>query len=258
MAEREPFPKVEHPVVIPLADTFVVPAMLDLEKGREAVQRAVRDGFLRPFDIARAEIEAPRPLWVPFWRTEVALDEPHVTVSNVNVGKEGRYVPIPSGGARYRDAVVMVCARTDFPYEPRLSSLVGRLSGLAPIEVGSEEMTRPADMEMLEANDAEVLDADLHRERAESMVLGLLLGSVSPTHVLNRTYEPKVQTASFGLYPIYFARYAYSGEGSRHPGEDLFVAVSGTTGQVVAARHPSAVRSVAAKVRRLLSLDRRT
>jgi hypothetical protein len=258
MVADAPFPKVDNPIAIPLANTFVVPAVLDQDKGREAVSHAVRDGFLRPFDIARTEIEEPRPLWVPFWRMAVAVDGFFITVSNVNVGKEGRSVPIPSGGARYKDAVVMVCARTLFPYEPKLPSLFGRVSGIPPLEVGTAEMTSPAMMEMLAANGAEILDADVDRARAESTAMGLLLRAVSPTHAFYAKYEPKIETAEFCLYPVYFARYTYDGEARRHAGEAMFVAVSGTTGQVIAAKHPSAVRSVAAKVRRLLSFDRRT
>ena len=258
MTRGQPFPKLEHPVAVPLADTFVAPALLDQEKGRAAIGHAVRDGFLRPFDIARAEIEEPLPLWVPFWRVAVSVDGFHLTVSSVNVGKDGRPVPIPSGGARYKDAFVMMCARTAFPYEPKMSSLFGRVSGALPLEVGTDELTSPAVPEMLAENGAVVLDADVDRARAESAAMGLLLHGVSPTHAIYETFEPKIEGASFCLYPIYFARYAYEGEARRHPGESLFVAVSGRTGQVVAAKHPSAVRSVAAKVRRLLSFDRRT
>ena len=80
---------------------------------------------------------------------------------------------------------------------------------------------------------------------------------VSPTHALYPTYEPRMEAGTFCLYPLYFARYTYSGEARRHRDEQLFVAVSGKTGEVVAAAYPSAARSVAAKVRRLLSFDRR-
>jgi hypothetical protein len=260
MVRPPPFPKLEKPGPAPaLGDTFVVAASLDQERGRDAVNHAVRDGFLRPFDIGRAEVEEPRPLWVPFWRIAVAVDGFHVSLSNMSLGKDGPTVPVPTGGARYKDAVVMICARGAFPYEPKLPSVFafGGMSGIRPLEVGIEELTQ-ADAEMLAANGAEVVDADVDREHAEGAATGLLLRSVSPTHAIYSKYEPKIGGALFCLYPIYFARYSYEGEARRHPGESMFVAVSGKTGQVVAAKHPSAARSVAAKVRRLLSFDGRT
>ena len=258
MARKGTFPKLEKAVTMPLSDTFVVPATLDQEKGREAINHAVRDGVLRPFDIANAEIEEPCPLWIPFWRLTVSVDGFHVNLSNVSVGAKGHSFPIPTGGARHKTADLMICARSLFPYEPKPPSFFGRVSGVPPLEVGVEEMTSPALMEMLTANDAEVVDADVDRERAESLAMGMLLRAVSPTHAIYAKYEPKVESAVFCLYPLYYARYTYNGEARRHAGEELFVAVSGKTGAVVAAKYPSAVRSVAAKVRRLLSFDRRT
>lgn len=69
--------------------------------------------------------------------------------------------------------------------------------------------------------------------------------------------EPKSLASTFLLYPLYYAPYHYSGESRRHAGEELFVAVSGRTGEVAFAKHPSAVRALATKLRKLLSFDRR-
>jgi hypothetical protein len=242
MRTAPPFPKLEPPALVPLSDTLVAPALLDREKGRAAIEAAVRDGFLRPFDIGRATIEDPLALWVPFWRMAVSIDGFHLTV--------------PSGGARRKDAFVMICARSAFPYEPKLPSIFGQLGAAKPIEVGPEELTSPSEIALLD-NGAVILDADVDRAHAESRAMGLLLHAVSPTHAIYSTYEPKVISGSFCLYPLYFARYTYEGEARRHPGESMFVAVSGRTGQVVAAKHPSVARSVAAKIRRFLSFDRR-
>jgi hypothetical protein len=243
MSGRPPFPKLERPVSLPLTSTFVAPALLDQEAGRSAIGRAVREGFLRPFDIERAEIDEPSPLWVPFWRVEVSVDGLHLT--------------LPSGASRYKDVAVMIHARADFPYEAKLSSVVGRVSGVPPITVEKAELTSPAELPVLEQNGAVVLDADVVRARAESTALGLMLAGVSPAHAIYPKYEPKIEGASFVLYPVYYAGYAYNGEARRPREESMFVAVCGRTGRTVAARHPSAVRSVAAKVRRFLSFDRR-
>ena len=255
---REIFPKLESPVAVAVSQTFYVPAALDMAQGRAAVEQAIKGSVLRPFDIASGtRIETIAPLWVPFWRFEVAVEGFYFDVSNVSVGSKGRKVPLPTGGGRYRNAVVMVCARTAFPYEPKLPSLFGRVTGIPPLEVSAEELVVEPSFEMLRENDAEIVDADVTRDRAESIATELLLREVSPTHAMYPTYEPRIEAGTFCLYPLYFAQYTYSGEARRHPDERLFVAVSGKTGAVVAATYPSAARSVAAKVRRLLSFDRR-
>ena len=258
MARPLMFPKLESPVAVAASQTFYVPAALDMEQGRAAVEHAIKDSVLRPFDIARnARIEDVAPLWVPFWRFEVAVEGFYFDVSDVTVGSKGRTVPLPTGGGRYKNAVVMVCARTDFPYQPKLPSLFGRVTGIHPLEVRADELVAERSPEMLLANDAVIVEADVNRERAESIATELLLREVSPTHAMYATYEPRMEAGAFCLYPLYYARYTYSGEARRHPDEQLFVAVSGKTGEVVAAAYPSAARSVAAKIRRLLSFDRR-
>ena len=256
MVRPATFPKLESPVAVAASQTFYVPATLDMEQGREAALHAIKDSVLRPFDIAsNTRIDDVAPLWVPFWRFAVALEGFYFDVSNV--GPKGRSLPFPTGGGRYKDAVVMICARTDFPYQPKLPSLFGRVKGPAPLEVTTEELVAEPSPEMLHANDAEVVDADVTCERAESIATELLLREVSPTHAMYATYEPLIEAGTFCLYPLYYAQYTYSGEARRHPDEHLFVAVSGKTGEVVAATYPSAARAVAAKVRRFLSFDRR-
>lgn len=256
--DRSPtFPKLESPVVVPASDTRYVPALLDMAAGRAAVERAIRDGFLRPFDIDLAEIDTPRALWVPFWRVEVTVDGFFVNVENVPLGSKGPAIPLPTGGARYKELAVTICARTSFPYEPKLPSLLARVSGASPLEIRADELVAAPPADVLTANEAEVVEADVRRERAESMTTELMLRSVSPTHAFYATYTPKIRSALLVLYPVYYARYTYSGEARRRPGEELFVAVSGRTGAVISSKHPSVARSVAAKVRRFLSFDMR-
>ena len=244
MVRPATFPKLESPVAVAASQTFYVPATLDMQQGREAALHAIKDSLLRPFDIAsNTRIDDVAPLWVPFWRFAVAL--------------EGFHFDVTTGGGRYKDAVVMICARTAFPYQPKLPSLFGRVKGPPPLEVNGEELVAEPAPEMLHANDAEVVDADVTCERAESIATELLLREVSPTHAMYPSYEPRIEAGTFCLYPLYYAQYTYSGEARRHPDERLFVAVSGKTGEVVAATYPSAARAVAAKVRRFLSFDRR-
>jgi hypothetical protein len=246
------FPKLDKPVVV--SDAFVAPAVLDLAQGRAAVQAAVTDGFLKPFDIERADVEPAMLLYVPFWRVDVSVDGFHIGIGSMSTSS-GKSIPIPTGGARHRHGEVMVCARTIVPYELRLPSWF-RVGSASALEVGVNEIV-PLDRarEALEAG--EVVDADVTRDQGERTATGLLVRAVSPTNAIYQKYDPQIRSTTFVLYPLYYARYRYEGEARRHAGEQFFILVSGRTGAVVNAKHPSAVRAVAAKVRRFLSFDRR-
>jgi hypothetical protein len=247
------FPKLPQPVVP--AEIFVAPATLDAARGRDAVQRAVKDGILKPSDIAGAELADPALLYVPFWRVAVTVDGFHIGISSMSSG-QNRSIPIPTGGARHKDGVVMICARTIVPYEAKLPSFFGKMAGAPPLEIGTNELV-PA----VNAADAlasgEVVDADIDKARGEAIASGMLVRAVSPSNAIYAKYEPKIHASTFCLYPIYYARYRYEGEARRHAGEEFFVAVSGRSGDVIAAKHPSAMRAVASKLRKLLSFDRR-
>jgi hypothetical protein len=248
------FPSLVHPVVP--AEVLVAPATLDAARGRDAVRHAVKDGVLKPSDIDGVELAEPALLYVPFWRVAVTVDGFHIGLSSVQGGRSGRTIPIPTGGARHKDGVVMVCARTLVPYEAKLPSFFGKIAGAPPLELGTNELVPVAS-----ARDAlaagEVVDADVDQARGEAIASGMLVRAVSPTSALYAKYEPKIQASTFCLYPLYYARYRYEGEARRHAGEDFFVAVSARTGEVVAEKHPSAVRAGLSKLRKLLSFDRR-
>ena len=164
--------------------------------------------------------------------------------------------PRHTGGARHKDGIVMLSARTVVPYEAKLPSFFGKIAGAPPLEVGMNELVPLANAtEALAAG--EVVDADVDRTRAESMASNMLLRAVSPANALYAKYEPKIHASTFCLYPLYYARYRYEGEARSRANEDFFVAVSGRSGEIVAAKHPSSVRAMANKLRKLLSFDRR-
>jgi hypothetical protein len=246
------FPRLERPVSGP--EVFVAPATLDARQGHDAVLRSVREGILKPFDIDRADLDAPVLLYAPFYRVAVSVDGFHLGLGTIS--GNGRTLPVPIGGARHKDGVVMVSARTILPYEPKLPSIFGRLGGTPPLEISTDALRPLAD-----ARDAldggEIVDADVDSAKAVHLASAMLVRAVSPNNAIYAKYEPRVTSVTFVLYPLYFARYRYEGEARRHPGESMFVAVSGRTGKLVASRQPSAVRAVAGKVRRLLSFDRR-
>ena len=146
------FPKLPQPVTPP--EVFVAPATFDAAHGRAAVEHAVKHGLLKPSDIDSVELAEPALLYVPFWRV---------------------------GGSFQKDGLVMVCARTAVPYETKLPSLVGELSGVKPLEIGTNELVplnASSAREALEAG--EVVDADVDKGRAEAIVNGMLLSPVGP------------------------------------------------------------------------------
>jgi hypothetical protein len=243
------YAKLPSPIAPP--EAHVVTPTHGAAEGAAAVLGAIKEGFLRPSDISAASIDEPALLHVPFWRIEVSVDGFHIGLSTLTAN--GRTLPLPTGGARHRDAVLTICARTVFPYEPKLPSFFGKLSGIPPLEIPKGELAPLREL----PKDGEVLDADLDRDKAERVAVGMLLRAVRPSHAIYAKYEPEIRGAAFCLYPLYFARYRYEGEARRASGEDFFVAVSARTGGVISARHPSAARAVAAKVRRFLSFDRR-
>ena len=149
----------------------------------------------------------------------------------------------------------MICARTIVPFETRLPSLL-RVAGPQALEVDVSELVPAARArEALAAG--EVVDADVERERAEKGATGALMIAIRPTNAVYQKYEPRIASTTFVLYPMYYARYTYEGEARRHAGEQFFVMISGKTGEVVNAKHPSAMRAMATKLRKLLSFDRR-
>lgn len=233
----DPFPPLDRPVVVPAGSTSMVLARLDQAAGRAAAEHAVTTGVLRPFDIATAEVAEPRPLWIPFWR--VTLE-----------------VPVLMGAGERPRLSVMVPARRAFPYTARFSSVATRLAG-ALLDPAPTAFV-PADADMLAGNGAVVVEADVDREDAVIAARELFLKSMAPGIGLSDRFAPEVAGAELVLYPVYHATYTYRGEARRDASEgDFFVAVSGETGDLLAATHPSVVRSLAAKLRRALSFDRR-
>lgn len=245
------FPPIPSPVVP--AQPFVAPATLDAERGREALVRAVREGILRPADIDVAAIAEPVLLYVPFWRVAVSVDGFHVGLRTVTSGGGGQSFPIPSGGFRHKDGVVMLAARAAFPYEAKLPPSV-QIAGTAPVALGTNELVAREGAEGVLAA-GEVVDADLDEARARAIAGAMFVRAVSPSNALYSKYEPIVHSCIFCWYPVYYARYRYEGEARRHEGEEFFVSVSGRTGAVIAAKHPSAARAVTSKLRRFLSFD---
>jgi hypothetical protein len=250
------FGKVSSPVPPP-REHYVAPATLDARQGEEAVDRAVKGSVLRPADIEGTKVDPPTLIYAPFWRMDVAADGWQLGVIGISKGN-GPQIPIPIGGAKHKDAVIVVSARTLVPYEPKLPSWLDALGRTPPLEIGPSEVVPFAAAKAQEAiSEGELVEADVTKDHAEKLACGMLVRSMDARHMLISRFTPQLRAAAMIHYPLYYARYRYNGEARRHLEEDLFVAVSGRTGEVISAKFPSAPRAVAAKIRRLLSFDRR-
>lgn len=249
------FGKLPSPVAPP-REHYVVPATLDAAQGKEAVDRAVRGSVLRPSDISDALLDGPLLVYAPFWRMNVAADGWQLHVIGVRRG--GLELPIPIPSEKHKDAVILVSARTLVPYEPKLPSWLDKVGRTPPLEIEANEVIPFASAQAQEAiAKGELVDADVSKDQAEKLACGMLVRSMGARHAMMAKFTPQLRAAALIHYPLYYARYRYNGEARRHMEEDLFVAVSGRTGEVVSAKFPSAPRAVAAKIRRLLSFDRR-
>jgi hypothetical protein len=244
------FPKLDSPVPVEPAEAFVAPRILDDAHGAAEAKKAILGSLFRPTDIEQAEIDGARFMYVPFWRIDVGVDGFHIGLTRVTIGNGRTQLPLPTGGARHKDAVLMVCARRLFPYELKVPSwLSGLASQVEPFAVNPGELALRSTVTMTE----EVVDADVTRIDAERDAARVMLRLVQPSSALYAKYEPVIRSTTFCHYPVFYVRYQYEGEARRHPGENLFVVVSARTGKPIAARHPSAMRAAAAKFRRLLT-----
>lgn len=240
-------PRVEAKVVVPEGDTYVLRAKISFVEAAELAKKAIVERTLRPADLGDPERDTPRLAWTPFWRVDASVDGFHVGFSGVRINN----IPIPSGGSRHKDAVLLVCARRAFPYTLELPTwLSGVVGDTEPVEVELAELESAAN---LAPEGGEIVDADVGRDAAERDALGLLARSISPGNALYVDQKSRVRSTLFVQIPLYMVRYRYEGEARSRAGEEFYVVISGRTGKVVSAHHPSGVRAAAARVRRFLT-----
>jgi hypothetical protein len=229
--------------------TRVAPAVLDAARAEAIVQERIRGSALRPHDIGRAPIDPVGLLYVPFFRVRVAIDGFHVGLTGASVRVGGATIPIPSGGSRHDDQDVIACARREFPFPARLART--RLGGETP--VASVRLDQLVDAAQLDFAGAERVQPNVTRQAAEDDAVRVVRRASEPrSGALFAQYDARVKDVDLWLHPVFFTRYRYDGDARRHPEEDCFVAVCGRTGGVVAEHHPSALRSVVARARKLL------
>jgi hypothetical protein len=243
------------PDVVADEEAFVVPLSISEEQATQAAREAILGSVFRPYDIQGSAITAAVLAYVPFWRVHATVDGFHIGLDVARDEDGGIKWILPTGGARHRDAVLLVTARRHFPFEPMMTQVPGRLHfqngalALRPFRIELEEMVPRASHPI---SSGEVVQPDVTRAQAEREAMDRILRAVQPASALYAKYEPKVRSAAFCQYPLYVVRYGYEGHAKRHAGEVFHVTVSGRSGKVVGSRHPSAVRALARKFRQLI------
>lgn len=232
--------------------------------GEGRARDGVTEGVLRPADIDEAEMHEIEPIWIPLWRVEGSSDTFSIDLVHTIETIRGR-VPdagvlgggakrppdsrdrkgktrtrrrtLPAGGFRHRDGTMSVLARRGFPIDPGLGVRIPK-ADLIPVT----EAKLDPELTVL---------PDLPREDAAGAAEHALRRRGEPRSALFASVSTRIEDARLVFYPLYVARYRYGGDAVEGGSSIFFVAVSGTSGKVVASHHPSAWRSVGSKLKRL-------
>jgi hypothetical protein len=234
MADFGPLAPKTKPLELPAGEIFLALPTISRAQAEQVLAEEL-DGVWRPTDLARAD-KSPLALYhVPFWRVEASADGFHVGVARTGSGLGGL---TPTGGARARDAVILLPARRHLPFDPTEKLAIDR----------AELIPRAA---LKAPREGDVLAADVPRADAEREACERLRRSIQAGDALFSKYEAKVRATLFCQYPLWVQRYRYRGEASDGLATDeCHVAISARSGKVVSARHPSALRSAFAKIKK--------
>lgn len=235
------FPPLITPASEPLdlagVDACYSPRSVGEMVGHGRVRDAVTRGVLRPADMDKAEIGDVESIWVPVWRFEGTVDGFHISLGTHTRG--GRERLMPRGGFKHRDRTLYVLARGGFMIDPAPKMKVARADLVA---LGADQ--DPFDCQGK-------VDADIDRASAQERAELALKREAQPSSALYANIEVKIHDARLVFYPLYVVRYRYAGEANEGGASMFFAALSGATGKVVAAHHPSAFKSIGGKLRRL-------
>ncbi len=225
---------------------WVLPAVVDVDTARRVALERATTGLLRPADAAGlVKVGDVRPLWVPVWRVDLDM-RMEVTSSSDTFGE----VSWSRETTHFRGDVAVVARRA--------FGLGRRCDTSAPLcaEMGilwEHLVTREGEGELRLAT-APCVEADLGYQEAVRLATAYAerLAHGPSTTALETTGGSR--DVQFVWVPIWWVGYEYRGEASES-GEELGVLVLGHSGKVLEERHPSKLRAVAARLRRLLTLD---
>jgi hypothetical protein len=228
---------------------------VSVERARELADKRIRGRWTRPADgHLLTKTAAPRLVWVPYWRVAVGLRGRLLTSDIVVTANDiARTEAIPVDGV---SGYAMVCARS----APVLLSFFATCEGNAPPwHVAADELKAlDATAEPLGPG-ALVIDADVGPEGVHGMARGLcekgLTQMVPGGATLLRLPDIETVITHFVLVPHFWVSYEYRGEAARNATEGFFVALHGRSELIVGESHPSSVRAVVGRIRRLVGLD---
>lgn len=226
---------------------WVLPTKLDEPRARAAALLQATHGLTRPSDApARVRLTGATAFWVPFWRVAVEVDGWVVDRSTKGNETSTRL----DGGSRRE--VFVVCARRGFgqPEKDRArASLRQTLQDLP----ANAFVPRTDDDPWLAT--ATCVDADVDAPEVESVVHKLAKNRLNSNDTVFSMTKSTVQTTDFLWQLVWWVDFLYSGEA--HPGGEgeFFVALAGHDDAVLEEAHPSALRAVTARVRKVLSFD---
>ncbi|MFO0606551.1 MAG: hypothetical protein U0324_25490 [Polyangiales bacterium] len=243
-ARRRRFGPVAPPpsatVAVGVGEALLVPRKLSLEEGERRGREAIQEGLLRPADSHTADIEGALLVWVPVWRVDLAADSFHVGVARATDAKGRLKWALPTGGTRHLDAVELVGARKLLPFDitPSLELPLAAMKSRAEVAL----------------DDGEELSPDVSRDEAVAEASARVRRAVQPARAIYRDTEVRVRSVALCHVPVWLRRYRYAGEAARAregESEECHVAVSAHDGRVLSERHPSAMRAIAGRVKRL-------
>jgi hypothetical protein len=227
-------PPVADPVYVDDEEHFFVERVVKKAEAEKVALAAIKESMLRPADIEASSIEDMQLGWVPLWRFDLSIRGFHLGLSR------GGGRTLPTGGHRHRDAVKLVLARRLFAYDPTPKLKI------APAEMRPCNGKRPPG--------GEVVHPDVSRDDAEHEAKEAMRRGIEPQNALFSTAECDVRSVAFVQYPLMIVRYTYAGEAKADAAPELcHVAVSGRTGKIVSAHHPSTLRALGSKLRRLFT-----
>jgi hypothetical protein len=238
-----------------------------MEQARQKAEHRIFHRWTRPADGDRfTEVEPPKLVWVPYWRLAVSLSgkmvvsyrgsearpEGWIVEHHEDGLSQGGVAAIPVEGLT---GYAMLCARTDIA----LASFFQLTTVDAPPwHVRADELVAFDDAAAILGPQPHLVDADVtpgmvHGRARRLCIDELELGQRNRTLWKPPTVEPVI--THFVYVPHYWVSYAYSGEASPDRSRGFYVAVHGRSGNLVGEQHPSKLRAVAGRIRRLLSFD---
>ncbi len=219
-------------------ESFVVPLKLSAIDGDRIGREAIQEGLFRPVDSHKADIEVAQLVWVPLWRVDASADGFHVGIKHATDAKGRLKWVLPTGGAKHLDEVVISLARKMLPFDPSKSLTL-------PLDVMASKLTHPI-------TEGEELAPDVSRDEAVAEAAARVRREVQPARAIYRDVDVRVRSAALCHVPVWLRRYRYAGEAARGGEvEECHVALAAWDGRVLSERHPSAMRAIAGRVKRL-------